>query len=251
MLAESWVQGQLVKDICWMVADDLWRIFVAKYDGRSLKSWHRNGASVVTWRERDTVVVGQNILNWKFFLQRYQIEIFVCRDIYGVLGIFVFGSLVTQLLTDTSKYTIGEYTYHLRNMKIIFVLSVRSTQTTFPHCLSTQCHFDQHRGIFVSLNKFANLVKLRSVASLELSPMSWTMIAWVRRGLGRPRERLVIMFSKIKQWFFILVVIPSFAWSPSLAFAVDVWQTSWKKCFPFFAQRACLVLSKWHFDWRE
>ena len=30
------------------------------------------------------------------------------RDIYGVLGIFVFGSLVTQLLTDTSKYTIGE-----------------------------------------------------------------------------------------------------------------------------------------------
>ena len=66
-----------------------------------------------------------------------QIEIFVCRDIYGVLGIFVFGSLVTQLLTDTSKYTIGEYTYHLRNMKIIFLLSIRSTQTTFPDCLST------------------------------------------------------------------------------------------------------------------
>ena len=132
-----------------------------------------------------------------------RIEIFVCRDIYGVLGIFVFGSLVTQLLTDTSKYTIGEYTYHLRNMKIIFLLSIRSTQTTFPHCLSTQCHFDQHRGFFLSLDKFANLVKPRSVASLELPPMSWTMIVWARRGLRRPRERLVVIFFKIKQLFFI------------------------------------------------
>ena len=48
MLAESWVQGQLDKDICWMVVDDLWRIFVAQYGGRSLKAWHRNGASVAT-----------------------------------------------------------------------------------------------------------------------------------------------------------------------------------------------------------
>ena len=31
--------------------------------------------------------------------------------------------------------------------------------------------------------------------------MSWTMIVWVRRGLRRLRERFVIMFSKIKQFF--------------------------------------------------
>jgi phosphatidate phosphatase len=34
------------------------------------------------------------------------------RDLYGVLGIFVFGSLVNQLLTDTSKYTIGRLRPH-------------------------------------------------------------------------------------------------------------------------------------------
>ena len=86
-------------------------------------------------------------------------------------------------------------------MKIISLLSIRSTQTTFPHCLSTQCHVKQHRGIIAGLNKLANLVKPRSVASLELPPMSWTMIVWVRRGLRRPRERLVVMFSKNKQFF--------------------------------------------------
>ena len=44
------------------------------------------------------------------FTQTRKEHIVACfsRDIYGVLGIFVFGSLVTQLLTDTSKYTIGE-----------------------------------------------------------------------------------------------------------------------------------------------
>ena len=44
----------------------------------------------------------------------------ICRDIYGVLGIFVFGSLVTQLLTDTSKYTIGELDTPWSNLKAFF-----------------------------------------------------------------------------------------------------------------------------------
>lgn len=34
------------------------------------------------------------------------------RELYSVLGIFVFGSLVTQLLTDTSKYTLGRLRPH-------------------------------------------------------------------------------------------------------------------------------------------
>jgi len=34
------------------------------------------------------------------------------RDLYSVLGIFVFGSLVNQLLTDTSKYTLGRLRPH-------------------------------------------------------------------------------------------------------------------------------------------
>ena len=176
-----------------------------------------------------------------------RIEIFVCRDIYGVLGIFVFGSLVTQLLTDTSKYTIGEYTYHLRNMKIIFLLSIRSTQTTFPYCLSTQCHVDQHRGIFAGLKILAKLVKPRSVESLELPPMSWTMIAWVRRGLRRPRERLLIMFFKIKYRFFIggNSFICKLALSSICRQCVA---NQLKKLLTFFAQRACLVLSKRYFD---
>ena len=175
-----------------------------------------------------------------------RIEVFVCRDIYGVFGIFVFGSLVTQLLTDTSKYTIGEYTYHLRNMKIIFFLSIRSTQTTFPHCLSTQCHVNQHRGIIAGLNKLANLVKPRSVESLELPPMSWTMIVWVRRGLRRPRERLVIMFSKIKQLFIVGDFLICMVALSSICRRCMANQL--KKLLTFFAQRACLVLSKCHFD---
>lgn len=34
------------------------------------------------------------------------------RELYSVMGIFVFGSLVNQLLTDTSKYTIGRLRPH-------------------------------------------------------------------------------------------------------------------------------------------
>jgi len=36
----------------------------------------------------------------------------LARDMYAVLGIFVFGSLVNQLLTDTSKFTIGRLRPH-------------------------------------------------------------------------------------------------------------------------------------------
>ena len=35
------------------------------------------------------------------------------REMYNTFGLFVFGSLVNQLLTDTSKFTIGKQTLYL------------------------------------------------------------------------------------------------------------------------------------------
>ena len=32
----------------------------------------------------------------------------LAREMYNTLGLFMFGSMVNQLLTDTSKFTIGE-----------------------------------------------------------------------------------------------------------------------------------------------
>ena len=69
------------------------------------------------------------------------------RDIYGVLGIFVFGSLVTQLLTDTSKYTIGELA--MTTIEYVKRFLPRQTQAAFPHSLSTQYNIDQHSGSVV------------------------------------------------------------------------------------------------------
>jgi len=36
----------------------------------------------------------------------------LCREMYNTLGVFIFGSMVNQLLTDTTKYTIGRLRPH-------------------------------------------------------------------------------------------------------------------------------------------
>lgn len=36
----------------------------------------------------------------------------LCRELYNTMGVFVFGSMVNQLLTDTTKYTIGRLRPH-------------------------------------------------------------------------------------------------------------------------------------------
>ena len=42
----------------------------------------------------------------------------ICREMYSTYGLFVFGSMVNQLLTDTSKFTIGNKTFVYSTTKI-------------------------------------------------------------------------------------------------------------------------------------
>ena len=203
-------------------------------------------------------LVRLNKLDRKFFLQRYlwspeQIEMkFLSAEISmeSLASLFLGPWSPNFWLTQASTQLVSIHISFEKYENLLF-LSIRSTQTTFPDCLSTQCHFDQHRGFFLSLDKFANLVKPRSVASLELPPMSWTMIVWVRRGLRRPRERLVVMFFKVKQWFFIVGDSPICLLALS-SICRGCMANQLKKLLTFFAQRASSLLpSKWHFDWRE
>jgi len=100
--------------LLWLVGDPYFRGFFC--DDETLRHPYRD-STVPTWAlivasyGLPTIVFSlvetsrlkrSATFNWTRFL----------RDIYGVLGIFVFGSLVTQLLTDTSKYTIGRLRPH-------------------------------------------------------------------------------------------------------------------------------------------
>ena len=117
---------------------------------------------------------------------------------YGVLGIFVFGSLVTQLLTDTSKYTIGELAMPRSNMMSI---PPRPTPAALSHSLSTQYNFDQHSGslafqmdLFFLSSSFEMLDSSRCVVRPVTQFMSPIMAAWARWDWRMQRERLVHFF---------------------------------------------------------
>ena len=167
------------------------------------------------WREAQPSA-GQG--SWGIFLS-YELKdlclpgMLLWRDMYGVLGIFVFGSLVTQLLTDTSKYTIGELAMPRSNMKslwnksmtsffkIMMSIPPRPTPAALSHSLSTQYNFDQHSGslafqmdLFFLSSSFEMLDSSRCVVRPVTQFMSPIMAAWARWDWRMQRERLVHFF---------------------------------------------------------
>jgi len=121
----------------------------------------------------------------------------LCRDLYNTMGVFVFGSMVNQLLTDTTKYTIGRLRPHFievcnLNLTLAEVACGTMDQPMYVTEYSCQGQIDSSLSQ-AEVQERLHDVRLSFVsghASLSAYSM-WFSILYLQRRMGTRNFRLV------------------------------------------------------------